>query len=68
MRDLDQEILALNNRRPIDAANAAGVRFLDFVTPAFAKFLKIPGPEVGEKYWENGRGYSWPPRELIPGP
>ena len=31
MRDLDQEIRALNNRRPIDAANAAGVRFLDFV-------------------------------------
>jgi hypothetical protein len=63
MRDLDQEILALNNRRPINAANAAGVRFLDFVTPAFAKFLKIPDPEVGEKYWENGsaRGYLWPP-------
>jgi hypothetical protein len=67
MRDLDQEITALNNRRPINAANAAGVRFLDFITPAFAKFLKIPDPEVGEKYWENGRGYLWPPRQLSPG-
>ena len=35
MRDLDQEITALNNRRPFNAANAAGVRFLDFVPPAF---------------------------------
>ena len=70
MRDLDQEITALNNRRPIDAANAAGVRFLEFVTPAFAKFLKIPDPEVGSKHWEigtSGPGYLWPPRQLDPG-
>ena len=70
MRDLDQEITALNNRRPIDAANAAGVRFLDFVTPAFAKYLKIPDPEVGEKHWENRDEwdwYLWPPRQLTPG-
>ena len=70
MRDLDQEITALNNRRPIDAANAAGVRFLDFVTPAFAEYLKIPDPEVGAKHWEigtSGTGYLWPPRQLTPG-
>ena len=70
MRDLDQEIRALNNRRPIDAANAAGVRFLEFVTPAFAEYLKIPDPEVGAKHWEigtSGSGYLWPPRQLTPG-
>ena len=70
MRDLDQEITALNNRRPINAANAAGVRYLDFVTPAFAQFLKIPDPEVGAKHWEigtSGPGYLWPPRQLTPG-
>ena len=70
MRDLDQEILALNNRRPIEVANAAGVRFLDFVTPAFAEYLKIPDPDVGSKHWEigtSGTGYLWPPRQLTPG-
>jgi hypothetical protein len=69
MHDLDREITALNHRRP-DAANAADVRFLDFVTPAFAKFLKIPDPEVGSKHWEigtSGPGYLWPPRQLDPG-
>ena len=66
MRDLDQEITALNHRRP-DAANAAGVRPVDWITPAFAEYLKIPDPEAGSKHWEigtSGPGYLWPPRQL----
>ena len=34
MHNLDQEITALNHRPP-DAANAAGVRPVDWITPAF---------------------------------
>jgi hypothetical protein len=47
-----------------------GVRFLDFFTPAFAEYLKIPDPEVGSKHWEigtSGPGYLWPPRQLTLG-
>jgi hypothetical protein len=44
--DLDREITALNRRRP-DAANAAGVRPVDWITPAFAEYLKIPDPKAG---------------------
>jgi hypothetical protein len=60
MRALDKEINELNRRRP---ASAAAV---EQITPAFAKYLKVPDPEVGEKYWENGSagGYVWPPRQL----
>jgi hypothetical protein len=36
MHDLDLEITALNDRRP-NAANAAGVRPVDWITPAFAE-------------------------------
>ena len=59
MRALDKEINALNRRRP-DSALA-----LEQITPAFAKYLKVPNPEVGEKYWQNGSagGYVWPPHE-----
>ena len=63
MHDLDREITALNHRRP-NAANAAGVRPVDWITPAFSKYFKVPDPAVGEKYWENGSGYLWPPRQL----
>ena len=69
MRDLDREITALNNRRP-NAANAAGVRPVDWITPAFAEYLKIPDPKAGSKHWEigtSGPGYLWPPRQLDPG-
>jgi hypothetical protein len=55
---------------PIDAANAAGVRPVDWITPAFAEYLRIPDPEVGSKHWEigtSGPGYLWPPRQLTPG-
>jgi hypothetical protein len=60
---------ALNHRRP-NAANAAGVRPVDWITPAFAQYLKIPDPEAGSKHWEigtSGPGYLWPPRQLDPG-
>src|SRR5262245_2311023 len=69
MHDLDQEITALNRRRP-NAANAADVHPVDLITPAFSKYLKIPDPEVSPKHWETGTsgpGYLWPPRELTPG-
>ena len=69
MRDLDREITALNHRRP-NAANAAGVRPVDWITPAFAEYLKIPDPKAGSKHWEigtSGPGYLWPPRQLDPG-
>ena len=69
MHDLDREITALNHRRP-NAANAAGVRPVDWITPAFAEHLKIPDPEMGAKHWEigtSGPGYLWPPRQLDPG-
>ena len=60
---------AIFHRRP-NAANAAGVRPVDWITPAFAEYLTIPDPEVGSKYWEigtSGPGYLWPPRQLDPG-
>ena len=69
MHDLDREITALNHRRT-NAANAAGVRPVDWITPAFAEYLKIPDPEAGSKHWEigtSGPGYLWPPRQLDPG-
>jgi hypothetical protein len=69
MRDLDREITALNHRRP-NAANAAGVRPVDWITPAFAEYLKIPDPKAGSKHWEigtSGPGYLWRPRRLDPG-
>ena len=69
MHDLDREITALNRRRP-NAANAAGVRPVDWITPAFAEYLKIPDPTAGSKHWEigtSGPGYLWPPRQLDPG-
>ena len=69
MHDLDREITALNNRRP-NAAHSAGVRPVDWITPAFAEYLKIPDPKAGSKHWEigtSGPGYLWPPRQLDPG-
>ena len=54
--------LGINRRRPY-AANAARVGPVDAVTPTFASYLKVPDPEVGENYWQNGSasGYLWPP-------
>ena len=55
---------------PPNAANAAGVRPVDWITPAFAEYLKIPDPKAGSKHWEigtSGPGYLWPPRQLDPG-
>ena len=40
---------------------------VDWITPAFSNYLKIPDPEVGSKHWEIGPGYLWPPRQLDPG-
>ena len=67
MRDLDLEITALDHRRP-DAANAAGVRPVDWITPAFAEYPRIPDPKAGSKQiGTSGPGYLWPPRQLDPG-
>jgi hypothetical protein len=53
---LDQEINALNRRRP-DNAGA----LVELITPAFSKYLKIPDPAVDAKRWEHESGYLWPP-------
>jgi hypothetical protein len=53
---LDQEINALNRRRP-DNAGA----LVELITPAFSKYLKIPDPAMDAKRWEHESGYLWPP-------
>jgi hypothetical protein len=55
---LDQEINALNRRRP-DNAGA----LVELITPAFSKYLKIPDPALDAKRWEHESGYLWPPQQ-----
>jgi hypothetical protein len=58
MRDLDQEITALNNRRPINAANAAGVR--RFRHACIRGISQDPRSRSGRKALEigtSGTGY-----------
>jgi hypothetical protein len=55
---LDQEINALNRRRP-DNAGA----LVELITPAFSKYLKIPDPAMDAKRWEHESGYLWPPQQ-----